>query len=105
MSRTKGANAEREVVSIARDHGLQAQRTAPLQAAQGHTDADVALNVDGFHLEVRRRERVLIDAWCAQTELASGTDVPCVVWRKSRQPWRVALPLADFLDLVRRASL
>lgn len=105
MQRTKGAVAEREVVSILRAKGLKAQRTAQLQAASGSTDADV-IGVEGHHLEVKRQEKVHIDAWCAQAELAAHpTDVPCVVWRRSRQPWRVALPLDDFLDLVARASL
>lgn len=104
MSRHKGAAAEREVVSILRDHGLKAQRTAPLQSARDSSDADV-IGVEGCHLEIKRQERVQIDAWCAQAERDAGTLTPCVVWRRSRQPWRVALPLEDFLALVKAASL
>lgn len=105
MSRRKGKTGELEVVNLLKDRGLKAQRTAPLQAAGGTTDADV-LGVDGFHLEIKRCERVEIDKWHAQATLASKpTDTPCVVWRRSRQPWRVALPLEDFLDLVARAGL
>lgn len=105
MQRRKGAVAELEIVRLLKDRGLKAQRTAPLQAAGGVNDADV-LGVEGHHIEVKRQERVCIDAWCAQAELAAKpTDTPCVVWRRSRQPWRVALPLEDFLDLVARASL
>lgn len=106
MSRRKGAVAEREIVHILEGKGLKAQRTAPLQAAPGTSeDADV-IGVEGHYLEIRRRERVEIDKWCAETELAAPTtQVPCVVWRKTRQPWRVALPLDDFLDLVARAGL
>lgn len=105
MSRRKGAVGEREVVALLAERGLKAQRTAPLQAAGGTSDADV-IGVEGCHLEVKRCERVQIDSWCAQAELAAKpTDVPCVVWRRSREKWRVALPLQDFLDLVERASL
>lgn len=105
MQRRKGATAEREIVALLKDRGLKAQRTAPLQAAGDVTDADV-IGVEGCHLEIKRQERVQIDAWCAQAELASSpTDTPCVVWRRSRQPWRVALPLDDFLDLVKAANL
>lgn len=104
MERRKGAEGEREIVRILNSKGLKAQRTAPLQAAPGFGDADV-LGVEGHHLEIKRQERVQIDAWCSQAELASKpTDTPCVVWRRSRQPWRVALPLDDFLDLVAAAS-
>lgn len=105
MSRRKGKTGELEVVNFLKERGLRAQRTAPLQAAGGTGDADV-LGVEGCHLEVKRCERVEIDKWCAQVELASKpADIPCVVWRRSHQPWRVALPLEDFLDLVKAASL
>jgi len=106
MQRRKGAAGEREVVAALKGRGLRAQRTAPLQAGRdGSNDADV-IGVEGCHLEIKRQERVQIDAWCAQAELAAKpTDVPCVVWRRSREKWRVALPLDDFLDLVERASL
>lgn len=106
MARRKGAVAEREIVQILRDHGFQSRRTASMQAQIGAPEADVTFNVEGFHLEVKRQETVAIDKWCAQAAIAAKpTDTPCVIWRKSRQPWRVALPLDDFLELVRRASL
>lgn len=105
MQRRKGANGEREVVQILMANGFPAQRTAPLQAAQGSTDSDV-LGIEGHALEIKRCERVEIDKWCAQIELASKpTDVPCVVWRRSRQPWRIAMPFDDFLALVKAANL
>lgn len=92
-------------MQILQDHGFRAQRTAPLQAAQGSLDADV-IGVEGHALEIKRCERVEIDKWCAQIETASKpTDVPCVVWRRSRQPWRIALPFEDFLALVKAANL
>lgn len=105
LSRRKGKVGELEVCRILREHGFKAQRTAPLQAAGGVTDADV-LGIEGFHLEVKRAEAVSIDKWCAQATLASKpTDTPCVVWRRNNQPWRVALSFEDFLDLVKAASL
>lgn len=105
MQRRKGKTGELEVVNILKDRGLKAQRTAPLQAAGGTLDADV-LGVEGFHLEIKRCERIEIDKWHAQAALASRpTDTPCVVWRRSRQPWRIAMPFDDFLDLVKAANL
>ncbi len=104
LSRTKGAEAEREICRLLNDAGLPAQRTAPLQAWGGSRDADV-IGIPGVFLEIKRQERIEIDKWCAQAELASSVDVPVVAWRRSRQPWRCALPLEDFLTLVKRASL
>ena len=102
--RQKGASGEREIVNLLKGRGLKAQRTAPLQASRDSSDADV-LGVEGMWLEIKRRERVSIDAWCTEAEAACpASSTPCVVWRRSRQPWRVALSLDDFLDLVEAAS-
>lgn len=105
MQRRKGADAEREIVLLLKEKGIRAQRTAPLQSAKGSNDPDV-LGLPGVHLEVKRCERIEIDRWCAQAELAAKpTDIPAVAWRRTRQDWRVAIPLDDFLDLVARAAL
>jgi Holliday junction resolvase len=104
MQRRKGAAGEREIVRICKEHGLKATRTASLQAAPGHEAADVALDLGGFHLEVRRRERLSIIQWCADTEAAARPgEMPVVVFRPSRQPWRAALLLDDLLDLIAEA--
>jgi Holliday junction resolvase len=55
-SRNKVAAAEREVVNLLKQHGHKAQRTAPLQAAEGtKSGADVLLD-DTYHIEVKRRK-------------------------------------------------
>lgn len=106
MSREKGAAAEREVAGIFRDAGIPARRTAQMQAGT-HTrqgDADVTIAIPGGYLEVRRRERISIEAWCLDAEsCASTTDMPVVVWRRNRQPWRVSMLLDDYIDLLKEA--
>jgi hypothetical protein len=100
MSRTKGKVGELEVCRILRDHGLPAQRTAPLQAATATSDADV-LSLPGYFLEVRRRERVSIVQWSREAEAAAPTgDAPVVLYRPSREPWRASLLLADLIPLL-----
>lgn len=102
--RRKGAVGEREVVHACEARGLKAKRTAPLQAAQGHDASDVALNIGGVHLEVKRRERTRVLEWARTTEAAAQAwEIPAVAFRPSREPWRVVLPLDDFLDLLKEA--
>lgn len=106
MQRRKGAEAEREVVAICKHAGIDAKRTAPMQARGGGEDADVAISIPGYHLEIKRCERLRLDEWSRRVEAdASPLDAPCIVYRRSREPWRVSLELDEFLLLVRRASL
>lgn len=102
-SRNKGANGERELANLLRSHGIEAQRTAPLQAGKDSTDADV-LAFDGIFLEVKRRERLEMEAWCKEAESVAGERIPVVAWRRNNQPWRVSLPLTSFIELYHQAN-
>ena len=54
-----------------------------------------------LHLEVKRQETIRIELWSRQAESeAPAGCVAAVVYRRSREPWRVSLLLADFLGLV-----
>ena len=97
-SRNKGANGEVELVNLLKAKGIQAQRTAPLQAGRESTDADV-LAFDGIYLEVKRRERLEMESWCKEAESQAGERIPVIAWRRNNQPWRVSLLLTDFLEL------
>lgn len=103
MQRRKGANGEREIARILRAHGFSGQRTALLQTHGVAGAADVT-GLPGIHIEVKRAEALRIEQWCRQAEAECGEKVPVVMWRRSRQPWRVTLPLADFLDMQRRLN-
>lgn len=101
MQRRKGASAEREVVRLLRKHGFRAERTAPLQSGKVvDSSAPDVTCVQGQHWEVKRQEIIKIEAWCRQAEADCGESIPVVVWRRSNQPWRVTLPLEDYLDLL-----
>lgn len=105
-SRTKGASGEREVAAILRTYGYEGKRTAQLQTYAANDAADVA-GLPGHHIEVKRQERVCMDEWCQQAERdaeKTGT-IPVVIWRRSRQPWRVTLPLAKYLELLEDALI
>jgi Holliday junction resolvase len=96
--REKGARAEREVASLLTKAGFDGRRTAALQANAGR-GADVS-GLPGVHLEVKFQEK--LGLWAAIRQAEDGAEdgeVPAVVFRKSREPWRVVVPLDYFLFL------
>ena len=98
-SRTKGRSAEREVELRFQDAGFTTER-----AIGGRRQIAGDINVAGLAVEVRRREKLSIDAWSMAPEDETPDHLtPVVVWRRSRAPWRVSLTLEDFIDLLREA--
>lgn len=100
-SRRKGKVGERQVCEVARANGHpeaeRAWKTPQL-------DGDIA-NVGPIHLEVRRRERLEINKWAAEVEgKARNGNIPVMAYRKSDDPWRAVLPLADLLAIIAQAN-
>lgn len=102
MSRDKGANGEREVVSILRERGFDAKRSFYQIAG----DREDVTGMPGYAIEVKRTER--LELWSALDQAAKAADAtqtkPLLAFRRNRTDWQVALPLADFLDLMERAK-
>jgi hypothetical protein len=110
LSREKGKRGEREVVNVFKANGVDARRTAPMQADGKGDDSDVALSVPGFHIESKMAARITIVEWTRQAAQESGpTRVPVVAWRLCSRgnstPWQASLPLEDFAVLVARSAL
>jgi Holliday junction resolvase len=101
-SRDKGKRGEREVVNLVKASGLNARRTAPLQSASANQAADVELlDFPHLHVEVKRDERMSVDAMCRQAEGdVSAGHTPVVVYRRNNGPWRAVVPLSFLLDLL-----
>lgn len=102
LSRTKGAAGEREVVRLFKDAGFTAQRTAPLQAAQGATDADVLVSeVPGLHIEVKRDEKKSVDSMLNQTQAEAGDKLPLLAYRRNgTRQWNAVVPLDHYAKLL-----
>lgn len=97
-SRAKGARGERELANILKKHGYDARRGQQYSGANG--DADV-VGVPGYHLEVKRVERLNIDKAMEQSINDSREDeIPLVVHRRDRKPWMVTLSLENFLSII-----
>lgn len=109
-SRSKGVAGEREAANIFRRYGFEVVRlqnnvldagdfTATLYREQPvplPLAPDVRLLVDS-----KRRERLHLGAASEQIEaVAQAGQVPCVAYRRNREPWRVSLRLEDFARLL-----
>ena len=99
-SRNKGRRAEREVELLAIERGLVCDRNL---GGRRQPAGDVSL--PGVALEVRRRNRVRLVEWSREHEERVPEHLtPAVAYRPDGEPWRVSLPLADYLDLLREAQ-
>ena len=97
-SQRKGADAEREIVTILQSHGYPAQRGGSLSYG---TVPDV-YGLEGLHLEIKRHERLNLHAAYRQSQLDARRfrdGRPVVVHRRSREPWMITLALDDFLEI------
>jgi hypothetical protein len=98
-SRAKGLRGEREVADVfeAAGHQLRGYEAGGDWLCVNPRRAAAPL----LHLECKREERLRPSEWVkqAESEAAAGT-VPVVVYRQSREPWRVILRLDDLLRLL-----
>ena len=100
-ARDKGAAGEREVVSLLRQVGWPKAERRYDQAANG--GSDIAHGPEGTCIEVKRARRaVAVPAAMRQAEAAAGPhDIPIVLHRVDREPWRATLPADELLALLR----
>lgn len=90
MQRNKGAAGEREVFKILADElGVELKRDLS-QTQDGGCDFSLA----GFSCEIKRQETLNLQTWWNQTCYSAGrnAEVPALIYRQSRQPWRVIVP-------------
>ena len=101
--REKGVRGEREVVAILRRWGFACDRSP--NSGGLFIPGDV-VGVEGYHIEVKRQERLRLPEWLEQARSeAPPNTLPVVVWRRSRDEWYAALPLADLLYLIQRPTV
>ena len=103
-SRDKGANGEREVVSLLADElGIAAKRQLD-QSRDGGCDILIEVAGKSCGIEVKRVERSTPLAWLRQIE-AVDTDLHMVLWRPSRSGWIGILPWGTLSLLLRECGV
>lgn len=100
--REKGARAERAVATIYREHGFEVARVP--NSGGLDTKGDV-LGIPGVHCEVKHNEALNIWKSLLQAEAeAPAGCIPAVHFRRNRSGFYVALPLDDFIGLLKEAQ-
>jgi hypothetical protein len=108
-SRQKGKTGERQVVRRFIAKGIPCRRAWESQSLPGgQTNGDLEIGEGTplkIYAEVRRRETLSIPAWLREIEeRAPEGHQRALIFRRSREDWHVALPLDEYLDLLKRAS-
>lgn len=99
-SRDKGKRGELEI-----DHILSARNIPFTRDLDGRTQKYGDFLLPSTALEARRRETLSLTAWSkAHEEKVPDHLIPAVAYRTNGQPWRVSLPLDDYLDLLEEAG-
>lgn len=101
MSRNKGANGERELLNLLRDHlGDETLNRNLSQSRDGGADC---LSITGVSLEIKRQESLKIGYWLEQNRGQANGKIPALAYRKSREPWRVLVEFSveEFCTFVR----
>lgn len=97
-SQRKGADGERELAAILREYGYIVERGGSMSFGE----IPDLVGLPGVHIEVKRCEQVRLSEWMQQAETDSkrfGDGMPVVFHRRSREPWRVTMSLADFMTM------
>ena len=98
-SRRKGAVGEREIAKYLREHGFTDARRG--QQFKGGGDSPDVVGLTGFHVEVKRVERLDLNAAMDQSIRDCGeNEKPIVVHRRNNDYWKVTMRLDDFMEVL-----
>ena len=101
-SQRKGADGERELAALLREHGYNIERGGSCSFGE----APDLSGLTGVHIEVKRRESVDLSAalrQAAEDAVHFGDGLPAVFHRGNRQRWRVTMELDTWVELYKRA--
>lgn len=97
-SRSKGANGERELAGVLSEFGFAARRG---QQRSGVDSADVIDGPPGWHIEVKRVERLnLWQAFAQAQRDAPNGETPLVAARRNHGPWLAIVDLRVLLGMI-----
>lgn len=98
-SKSKGKRGELDLVEALRHAGYaNARRSAQYCGNTG--DAPDIVGVEGLHIECKRREQIQDEVFMQQAEREAKKGlVPVVMYRRSREQWKVCLRLNVFMAI------
>ena len=96
-SKRKGNNGEREFAKLCRFEGYDVRRGQQYNGLEGE---DV-VGLPGVHVEVKRVQRLNVDAAMLQSITDADGKVPIVAHRKNNEPWLITMTAEDWFKLFR----
>lgn len=99
MQRRKGADGERELIALLREH-LGEELTRNLdQARDGGADLKGGMLLAGYAIECKRAAKPEVRSWWQQAfaqayDIADGR-VPVLAYRLDRQQWHFVVPVSE----------
>ena len=99
-SQAKGRRAELELAHILQGNGYNVE---PGRALSYGREPDL-VGLPHIHIECKRAEALRLSEWMEQAERDAERfedGLPAVFYRRSREPWRVVMGLADWMELYR----
>lgn len=98
-SRNKGKVGEREIAKYLREHGFTDARRGVQY--KGGSDSPDVYGMKGYHIEVKRVERLDLNAAMEQSiRDAAKDEIPVVMHRKNRDYWKITMRLDDFMEVI-----
>lgn len=97
----KGAEGERELVTVLNEYGFTTERGG----SQTYGTVPDITGLPGIHIEVKRVERLNIEQAMEQSIRDSerfSDGAPAVFHRRNRKPWLVTMRLTDWIRLYGR---
>lgn len=103
-SKRKGNTAERELLSILREYGIEAMRNDQRYIG-GNGLPDILARICGeeMHIEAKRCENIKMSEWLKQVnhDISPTPDrMPIIAFRRSREPWHCVIRLSDLMKLI-----
>jgi hypothetical protein len=111
-SRRKGKDGELEACKVLNAYGYNMRRSQQYSgkgtsyAGGTHDvgDPDIIGDLDGLHIEVKRRNRLDAYGYLSQAARDASNDrIPVVMYRSDNHQWITILSLDSFMDLYQRA--
>lgn len=90
--REKGKRGER-LAAKAVSQAIRIPARRGVQFKGGADSADLEVQLEGVHWEVKFVERESIRTWMRQAQEDGGAKIPVVLSKRSREPWLITLPL------------
>ena len=90
--REKGKRGERWAAKAV-SQAIRIPARRGVQFKGGADSADLEVQLEGVHWEVKFVERESIRTWMRQAQEDGGGKIPVVLSKRSREPWLITLPL------------